>query len=169
MGVDGRQAQQENEVLSLLQGLHNRIQEQNELLKDIRGRGVPVLDDRRQKGRFQRQFPFSLSKDVAANTTKTNPSTESTDVPYDAIINGILVGFPGVDNGFGVKVRTESGERFLPRNDDDEYISTPQTHVEMVPVSTEIDEGTTLVGEYVNFDTTNSHTVTVVPNLKERV
>lgn len=165
MGTRNQRQPEENEVLSLLQGLHQRAQEQNELLEDIRRRGVPVMERREA---FTTNFPYSLSLDVPANTVEPNTATETIEVPHDGIVDGVLVGWPGADGAVGIQFRNETGERFFPRNEGDQFEAMPAAHVELLPIRFMVEEGETLVGEYVNTDAGNSHFASLMPNIQER-
>lgn len=103
------------------------------------------------------EFSFSVSLDVPANTTRDSPATDMIEVPYDGNITGLMVGWPGISGAVGISLRRQSGERLFPRNDDDEYESMPTATVGQFDMNVDVVEGEEIIGQYVNFDSVNSH------------
>lgn len=114
------------------------------------------------------KYPWEFSTDVSANTTTDSPATTTRPVPFDSRIESLIVGWPDGANGLvGVQFRTESGERFFPRNAEDEYIAANDfTHPFDLRTSVDADE--TLTAEFINNDPNNDHFVNVIAMLEER-
>lgn len=111
-------------------------------------------------------FPVEFSVLVPADTGRDNPTTVTRTMPADVRITTVILGWrDGADGQVGIQFGTESGERFVPRNSEDQYLafndfSHPFT------VRTEVSEGTTLRAQMVNLDTTNDHQANAVAELE---
>jgi len=117
---------------------------------------------------FSDSYPFEFSTDVPADTENVDPATTSIDVPFDARVVELVVGWPaGAQGQVGVQFRSESGERFFPRDKQNEYVATDDfTHA--FSLEADVSGGDTLVAQFINKDTTNPHFINVVATLKER-
>lgn len=112
----------------------------------------------------RRAFPFELSKDVSANSTET----KSVDVPYDGRIVGVILGWPdGASNAVGAKLRTTTGQTFVPYNRDNEEFLAFNNFVETFVVRADVSKDETIVAEYKNNDANNSHFINCVPFIVE--
>lgn len=127
---------------------------------------MPPTDRRRRK----REFSLSFSKNVSAGATTPNDTeTVEIDMPFDGWTAGLTIVWPASDGGVGVQLRRNEGERLFPRDDKNEFESSPIAFGDTFRLQTEIEQGETLVAEYVNNDSTNSKFTTVILGVEEDV
>lgn len=113
-------------------------------------------------------YPFEFSTDVPANTTADDPVETTREIPYEGRIVALTVGWPaGANNLTGVQFRTESGERFFPRNKQDEYIAADD-FTRTFNLRADVDKDSELVAEFVNNDTTHGHFINVVAEIEKK-
>lgn len=139
-------------------------------------------EDRTQFVTGPREFPFSLSSEVPAETSRLDPLEVSFEAPYDSVITKVDIGWtPGAQQAVGVQLGTPGGTRWVPRggtsfnvpDDGGDGLSTPEYLAEddrtiSVSLNVEIDEGEPVQASFISNDPDENHFVTVIPFLRER-
>ena len=126
------------------------------------GAGQP-LDPAGQMNIAHKGVVYEFSKDVSANTTETVSRTIQT----DALLRHVIIGWPdGANNLVGVKFGTNTGEDYIPRNAEDDYIAANDfTHPFVI--LDDVEEDGVLEAEFQNNDSNNSHFINVFAELVE--
>ena len=149
---------------SLLDGLtsiDNLLRQQQQILSDIRdtlssqGTALERLSDS-DGDQDAAEYPFDLSANVDPETTINDPEVRSVEIPYDGIIEQLIIGYSdGTDNLAGITVgRTGMGERFYPRKVADGAPYTALNNVTVtVDINEPIDEGNSIEARFVNLST----------------
>lgn len=112
------------------------------------------------------QYPHEASANVPADTSSDEPVTRerTIDGPFELV--SVIMGWPdGADNFLGIAVKTASGENIIPRNSEDEYIAANDFTGEFT-IRRAFEDDDTLVAEYINNDTGNSHFGNVIMNIR---
>lgn len=113
------------------------------------------------------EYPWEMSKDVPADTPKDTPKTEKREIAGPFELRSVIMGWPdGADNRVGAALKTDSGENLVPRNKQDNYIAANDFTYPFT-IQRRFDNTTTLVAEYINNDTANSHFVNVIPSIRQ--
>lgn len=117
--------------------------------------------------REPRRFPFEFSNKVPADTDTSDEEIVERPIPFKARVGPVILGWrDGADNAAGVQFRIKNGERFIPRNKEDDYIGF-NDFVHPFGVAFKVEEGDTLVAQYKNNDTQNAHFVNCVAMVEE--
>lgn len=123
-----------------------------------------------------REFPFEMSAVVPTTATRQDPHTTEIEIPYDATITAVHLGFPaGTQQAVGVKVGTGIGERWIPRGgveqagsgDDAQYVAFSD-HVIQIDLNIEVDADSPIRAEFINNDPDNDHFINVLVLARER-
>lgn len=163
-----------NQILSDMEEIESQ---QLQALADFISQTTDI--DRGEIASQPSEFPFGMSAEVPPNTPRLDPLQRSFDAPYDALITDVLIGFPdGVQQAVGVQMSNGVGTTWIPRGGETstiaagsrepEYVTENDTTIK-VTLNVEVDEGEPVVAEFISNDPSESHFVTVTPNLRERV
>lgn len=178
-------------VLDFLTSIDNLIAEQTALIQELRADTEQLTGVRQQLDNIESDlgmvgeqlegigaelgaahgrseaYPHDFSRNVPQNTPRDSPVTRERGVPADGRIVGLKLGWPdGAQQEVGVQLRTTSGERFVPRNPEDEYIGFNDFN-DNFTLSTPVTEGDTLVAEFVSPNAGNDHFINCVVALEE--
>lgn len=137
------------------------LEQQNEMLSQLQG----IRENAEEE--IKRSFPLEFSATITSNTPSEDPEIINRDVPFDGVITDVVIGWPaGADNLVGAQLGLESGERFVPRNKEDEYIAADDfTH--SFSVREEVSEDDTIQAQYVNSDDTFDHFMNMFVTVRE--
>lgn len=160
---------------NLLRQQQQMLQQQQQILSDIRdtltSQGTAL--ERISGGDEQdaAEYPFDLSANVDPETVINDPLVRSVEIPYDGIIEQLIIGYPdGTDNLAGIAVgRTGMGERFYPRKVADGAPYTALNNVTVtVDINEPIDEGNSIEARFVNLSTEYSRFLTALAVVSRR-
>lgn len=131
--------------------------------------GGDVVDVRQD---VLRGYTWKMSKTVPADTPKESPAMETRDVPWDARLDGVIVGWPaGTNNLTGVQLRTAQGEILFPRDSDSQYVAM-DNFSDRFTLTHSLSEGEQLQAQFINLPNQNGkstgHYVTCLPQIRER-
>lgn len=111
------------------------------------------------------EFPVDLSHDVSPSATEGSPETETYEVPFDAEIVDVIIGFPaGTQNAVPMNLGV-TGQRFVPFNEDEQWIAF-EDFTYPFKVRTTVQEGSVLTARFFNL-TSSSKFINCVPQLRE--
>lgn len=142
--------------------------EQTRQLEEI----VKIRELLEEQERLQnRTFLWDFSTEVTADAGNSVPNDEvRITIPYDGIITQLIIGWgEGSNQATGVKFKSATGEKFVPRNDDGdaEFIGMNDHVLPPIPLNVPVQEGEEFIAEYKNNDDQNSHFVNCEAYIRE--
>lgn len=142
---------------------------QDDLTRQLERMEAQRRDKAAEEGavRAGQQYPFDMSHDISADTSNLgSPETTRLTVPFDGELERVILGSSDSPrDAFGVRLSAASGVQFLPRNEQGGYLpGTAFGDFDFNGVP--LDKDDVLVAEFVNFDTTNAHFVSVTPVIR---
>jgi len=116
-------------------------------------------------------FLFNMSAQVPTSTSQNNPLTETREIDYDGLITEVrAVSTTAAQQTVGVSFGFPTGQRILPRDDpsDARYVPLGQEPIVSEP-NVEVSEGDEVGFNFANNDPNQSHFVTALIQVEERL
>ena len=106
--------------------------------------------------------PFNFLHDISRNVDENKAEVEERRVWFEGRALYALISWPpGAEERAGVQIRHGSGEKIAPADEDSEYLFGDDfSHP--FPLNEPIETDQTLVAEFINNDTQNTHLVNVI-------
>lgn len=160
--------------------LHDRLTDVDEVLEN---QVVPtqqsMLDELRSireavgggptPGEAGLAIQIDFSNEVATNTTTDNPVSITREVPFDGRITTFFTGWPdGTQNGAGIALLRNEGERLFPRNPEDQFVAFNDV-AHPFDLRAPVSKGETLEAQFTNADPNQSHFLNAVVTIEEMV
>lgn len=124
---------------------------------------VPAVTDGNRN-----QYHLEFSTEVPADTVDEPLAVERT-VPFDGHITMFYVGWPdGAQNGAGIGLARNEGERLFPRNQEDKFVAFNDVSYDF-GLRAPVEHGEDLIVEFTNADTNESHFLNAVVEIQEAV
>lgn len=146
-------------ILDEVKTISSRIADLVNALSTLTGSDVRITRQTQQ---------IEFSNEVAASTTTDSPDVVPRELPFDAEIVEILVGWPdGANNLVGVQLRTSDENILFPANPEDDFVAA-NDFTGTFPLVEDVNQEDELQVVYVNNDTANPHFINVVLTIRER-
>lgn len=154
---------QTREIVEAIEDRASSMEETRSVLEEILSYTVPEVYQIEHED--PAQFPIDMSHDVPASTASTDEETQTRSFEFEYAIDSVVLGWPsGTNNLVGVQLRLRSGERLIPRNEEDEFIAADD-FTDRFPLKVKVEAGSDIVAHFVNNDNVNSHFVNIIPNI----
>lgn len=122
-------------------------------------------------GQENSTYVWDFSNEVTADAGNSVETDEvRLEIPYDGKITEIILGWSqGANQAVGVQFRSAEGERYIPRNDDNDvaFIGMDNHVLPPIPLNVDVSEGDEFIAEFRNNDPDNSHFVNVEAYVRE--
>lgn len=114
-----------------------------------------------------RVYPWNFSATIDADTPRDDPIAVGQEFNYNGIIREVVLGWSeGSQQAVGIQLRSAEGEKFIPRNEDADYIALDD-HVLTVPLNVEFEAGDVFEARYINNDPEEPHYANVLAIAEE--
>jgi len=165
-------------LLDWFSSVDNRLEQTNALLETLtRQSGTQTSDT--VGGSDIQEFPFPLSANIPAGTSRQDGYGTEFDAPFDATLSRVVMECdPSSQQGLGVKVSDGVGGVWVPRggelrygadNSEEPEFQTIPTQTLTIRPNVTVDEDNPVKVQFINNDPENPHWATVVAFMRRRV